>query len=444
MMSASFNPVLRAAAAVLVFLAAAGGLPGLAGTAAAIAEVELRAGREVHRLERAVARDGRRYFSAMEALRALGLRFSWEPATSRLAFGSGKRAAIAWAGVPSVSVSQQRVPLSAAPFVHRGELMVPIDFAEGPLTAVLGRRVTLAFRGPVPVSPEHAFTTVVLDPGHGGRDPGAIGPDGTMEKDITLAIARRVQDHLRRSSDLTVVLTRETDVFVPLEARVALANAREADLFVSIHLNAAPSRAAVGTETYFLSAVASDEAARASAERENKSLEFEGKHQGAPPTDLALIFADLARSASLRESEVFAAALQERFVQEAASVRGESRGVKQAPFFVLVGAQMPAVLTEVGFISNPKQEQALRAERVQEEIAAAIAKSILAYKAQVDARMGLSTEAESTGARGTSAAGAAGAGAVGPRTAGPEAVGPRAAGASAAGGPGPRGPQAAN
>ncbi len=398
MMSALPSPVLRAAAALLVLAVA--GLPGRVRTAAATAGVELRVGREVHRLERAVARDGRRYFSAMEALRALGLRFSWEPATSRLAFGSGKRAAIAWAGVPSVSVSRQRVPLSAAPFVHRGELMVPVDFAEGPLTAVLGRRVSLVFLGPVPVSPEHAFTTVVLDPGHGGRDPGAIGPGGTAEKDITLAIAKRVRDHLRRSSDLAVVLTRETDVFVPLEARVALANAREADLFVSIHLNAAPSRAAAGTETYFLSAVASDEGARASAERENKSLELEERPPGAPPTDLALIFADLARSASLRESEAFAAALQERFVQEATSVRGESRGVKQAPFFVLVGAQMPAVLTEVGFISNPKQEQALRTERVQEEIAAAIARSILAYKAQVDGRMGLPTEASGAEAPG--------------------------------------------
>ncbi len=405
MTSSPIVPVLRATVAALVFLCAAGSLPGIGPGRSAAAEVELRVGREVHRLERAVARDGRRYFSAAEALRALGLRFSWEPATSRLAFGSGKRAAIAWAGVPSVSVSRQRVPLSAAPFVHGGELMVPIDFAEGPLTAVLGRRVTLSFRGAVPVSPEHAFTTVALDPGHGGRDPGAVGPGGTMEKDITLAIAKRVREHLRRSSDLTVVLTREDDVFVPLEARVALANAREADLFVSIHLNAAPSRAAAGTETYFLSAVASDEAARASAERENRSLEFEERRPGVPPADLAMILADLARSASLRESEAFAAALQERFVQEATSVRGESRGVKQAPFIVLVGAQMPAVLTEVGFISNPRQEQALRTERVQEEIAAAIAKSILAYRAQVDSRLGVSAEARRSGPPEAAAAG---------------------------------------
>jgi N-acetylmuramoyl-L-alanine amidase len=374
---------------VLSFVAALAIAPCAARPAAAASVVELRVGESVHWLERAVARDGRRYFSATEALRVLGLRYSWEPATSRLAFGSGTRAAIMWAGVPSVTVSRQRAPLSAAPFVHRDELMVPADFADGALAAVLGRRVTVVFRGPVPVAPDHAFTTVVLDPGHGGRDSGAVGPGGTMEKDLTLAIAKRVRDRLRRTSDLTVLLAREADVFVPLEGRVAMANAREADLFISIHLNAAHARAVAGTETYFLSAVASDESARASAERENKSLELEEKRPGAPPADLALIFADLARSASLRESEAFAAMLQERFVEEAPSVRGESRGVKQAPFFVLVGAEMPAVLTEVGFISNPEQERALRSERVQEEIARSLARSILAFKAQADSRMGL-------------------------------------------------------
>ncbi len=374
---------------VLSVVAAWAAAPGAARAAPAASGIELRIGESVHRLERAVARDGRRYFSAPEALRALGVRYSWEPATSRLAFGSGRRAAIVWAGVPSVMVSRQRAPLSAAPFVHRDELMVPADFAEGALAAVLGRRVTVVFRGPVPVAPDHMFATVVLDPGHGGRDSGAVGPGGTMEKDLTLAIAKRVRDRLRRTSDLTVLLTREADVFVPLEGRVAMANAREADLFVSIHLNAAPTRAVTGTETYFLSAVASDESARASAERENKSLELEEKRPGAPPADLALIFADLARSASLRESEAFAAMLQERFVQDAPSVRGESRGVKQAPFFVLVGAEMPAVLTEVGFISNPEQERALRSTRVQEEIARSLARSILAFKVQADGRMGL-------------------------------------------------------
>lgn len=386
------TPIDRAARALAVLLplvAAWVAAPGAARAATAAPQVELRVGREVHRLARAVARDGRRYFSAPEALRALGLAYSWEPATSRLAFGSGRRAAIVWAGVPSVTVSRQRAPLSAAPFVHRNELMVPADFAEGALAAVLGRRVTVAFRGSVPVAPERAFATVALDPGHGGSDAGAIGPGGTMEKDLTLAIAKRVRGHLRRTSDLTVLLTRETDVFVPLEGRVAMANAREADLFVSIHLNAAQARAVSGTETYFLSAVASDEAARASAERENRSLELEEKRPGAPPADLALILADLARSASLRESETFAAMLQERFAEEAPSVRGESRGVKQAPFFVLVGARMPAVLTEVGFISNPEQERALRSERVQEEIARSIVRAVLAFKALADSRMGL-------------------------------------------------------
>ncbi len=396
-----YLPRLLATAAV-AWLALTAGAAGPAGAATPPSGAELRVGSEVHRLARAVARDGRRFFSASEAMRALKLRHAWEPATARLAFGSGKRAGIVWAGIPSVTVSRQRVPLSAAPFVYKDELMVPVDFAERALAAIVGRRMTVAFAGPVPLAPpERAFSRVVLDPGHGGRDAGAVGPRGTQEKDLTLAIAKRARDILARRADLEVLLTRETDVFVPLQGRVAMANARGADLFVSIHLNAAPSRHAIGTETYFLSAVASDDAARASAEFENKSLELEEKVPGAPPADLAFILGDLARSASIKESEAFAANLQDRFISEAPSVRGINRGVKQAPFYVLVGAQMPAVLTEVGFISNPQQEAALRSPRVQDEIAHAIARSVLAYRDAVNSAMGLSAEDGVAGPRPT-------------------------------------------
>ncbi|HWP34410.1 MAG TPA: N-acetylmuramoyl-L-alanine amidase, partial [Thermodesulfobacteriota bacterium] len=338
---ATARPACAAVAGLLLVLALA---PAAAGAASGSvsAAAELLVGKRAYRLERAVTREARRYFSAQEALKAAGLRYSWEPATGRLAFGTGGRAAIVWAGVPSVSVNRRRVPLSAPPFVLRDELMVPADFADGPLAAVVGQPVRVVFRGPVPVAPAYAFTTVVLDPGHGGRDTGAVGPGGTLEKDLTLAIARRVRERLRRASDLTVLLTRDADVFVPLEARVALANARGADLFVSIHLNSAPNPAAAGTETYFLSAVASDEAARASAERENRSLELEGRPAGTPPPDIGLILADLLRSAALRESEAFAALLEDRLAGLAPGPGGDSRGVKQAPFFVLVGARMPA------------------------------------------------------------------------------------------------------
>lgn len=378
----------------LVFLALLAAAPGHAADTAkpaarVAAAVELRAGGEVYHLERALTRDGRRFFSAPEAMRALRLRHAFEPATGRLVFGGGKRAGLVWAGIASATVSRQRVALSAAPFVHRNELMVPADFAEGPLAAVTGRRVAVAFLGPVPLAPERGFSLVVLDPGHGGRDTGAVGPAGTMEKDLTLAIAKRARAKLSKAGGVDVLLTRETDVFVPLAGRVALANARQADLFVSIHLNAAPSPHATGTETYFLSAVASDEAARASAEFENRSLALEETRPDPASPGLAFILGDLARSASIRESEEFAAALQDRFGAEAPSVRGVNRGVKQAPFYVLVGAEMPAVLTEVGFVSNPQQEKALRSARVQEEIAEAVARSVLAYKARVDAGLGL-------------------------------------------------------
>lgn len=218
---------------------------------------------------------------------------------------------------------------------------------------------------------------VVVDPGHGGEKDGAIGPGGTKEKDVALAIARELADLLEARGH-EVILTRDRDVSLGLTPRIELANQREADLFVSIHANSAPSaRSRVqGVETYFLSAEASDAQALALAEQENADEEEAER----PSDPLGFILADLARMEAHVGSSRLAVEIHQSLVRASGA---RDRGVRQAPFFVLSGARMPAVLVEVGYISHPHEEKRLARLEDQARIARAIADGIEAYGRQV-------------------------------------------------------------
>lgn len=222
--------------------------------------------------------------------------------------------------------------------------------------------------------------TAVIDPGHGGELTGATSPRGDQEKDLTLQIARRTKRRLERLGG-RVVLTRTGDTRVPLANRAAVANALDADLFVSIHLNSMPTeasrRTSSGVETYFLSADASDAGAEASAARENADR-LAGEPAPDPNDPVAAILDDLESAAALAGSSRLAYALHEKLV---GALRAENRGVKQAPFYVLAGARMPAVLLEVGFISNEEEAARLRTPEHQERIAAAVAEGVAAWRA---------------------------------------------------------------
>ena len=221
-----------------------------------------------------------------------------------------------------------------------------------------------------------AFVAVV-DPGHGGEQTGATGPGGLREKQLTLQIARRVARRLERLG-ARVILTRAVDEAVPLEKRAALANVQKADLFLSIHLNAMPGRARAwtqGVETYFLSADATDASARAVAARENADrLAGEERDLDDP---VAGILESLGNAEALEESSRLAYAIHERLVSR---VRAENRGVKQAPFYVLAGARMAAVLVEVGFLSHRLEGRRLSQASYQEEVAAGIAEGVDSWR----------------------------------------------------------------
>lgn len=232
--------------------------------------------------------------------------------------------------------------------------------------------------GVKPVDPP-GIRTIVIDPGHGGKEVGAIGPGGLMEKDLTLAISRKLADALAAKVGARVVLTREDDSVVSLDQRTAIANQYKADLFLSVHLNAAVVKGAKGSETYFLSLEASDELARKAAETENASASD-------PASDLKLILWDLAQQAYLDESSRLASLIQE----EMNTVSGvANRGVKQAPFKVLVGATMPAALVEIGFISNPEEEAKLQTPAFQDTMVEALVKAVQRYKVEYETRIGI-------------------------------------------------------
>ncbi len=234
---------------------------------------------------------------------------------------------------------------------------------------------------PRPSEAEPGVRTVVIDPGHGGENPGARGPGGTVEKDIALAIARRVRAELVNARGLSVFLTRDKDVDMALDDRTAIANNSTADLFVSIHANASRARGAKGSEVYFLSYQASDDDSRRIAQLEGAA---EPLPEAAVGTDLALILWDMAQAEHLEESSALASRIQE----ELAVVTGsEGRGVKQAPFRVLVGASMPAVLVEIAFISNPEEEKLLASEAYQAKIAASLARGIERYRRERSVRL---------------------------------------------------------
>lgn len=233
-----------------------------------------------------------------------------------------------------------------------------------------------------------ALRVVVIDPGHGGSDTGAKGPGGTLEKDVALLIARRLRAQLINSLGLQVFLTRDGDQELSLDQRTAIANNYKADLFISIHANASRATGARGSEVYFLAYQASDDESRKVALAEGALPEAAeaGLAGGGAPSDVALILWDMAQAEHLEESSALASRLQEE-LSEIDGTRG--RGVKQAPFRVLVGAAMPATLVEVAFISNPEEEKQLVSEAWQGRVAAALARGVSRYETERARRLGL-------------------------------------------------------
>ena len=214
---------------------------------------------------------------------------------------------------------------------------------------------------------------VMLDPGHGGKDPGAIGPTGLKEKDVVLTIGRMVREKLARYRQFEVEMTRDSDVFIPLEERTAMANQGNADIFVSLHINSSRNRNVRGISTYVLSRATDREALELAARENGVSVK--------KLSEVKFIIDDLSTYGRKKESLKLAKTVNDAIVRNIGSRHGpvHDLGLKQAPFYVLVGARMTAVLVETSFISNRKEERRLRRHAYLETIADSVVEAIRYY-----------------------------------------------------------------
>ncbi len=214
---------------------------------------------------------------------------------------------------------------------------------------------------------------IVLDPGHGGKDPGASA-FGLKEKDIVLKIAKKLAPILERETGAEVILTRDNDTFIPLEERTGIANANEADLFISLHINAHPSPKVHGLETYYLNLSTNAEAMRVAA--------FENATSTHQMSDLQDILSDIMKNSKINESSRLAGFVHNSLcngIEGVQKKKFKNLGVKQAPFYVLIGAEMPAILIEVAFITNPADSENLNTDTFLDIIADDIVTGVQSY-----------------------------------------------------------------
>ena len=246
------------------------------------------------------------------------------------------------------------------------------EAAKGEKTSRLGAPLRDT-KAALPLANATGIRKIVIDPGHGGKDPGAIGVGGIMEKDVVLSIAKKLALKLKNEMGVQVVLTRNDDRFVALEDRTHRANAEDADLFISLHMNASASGEARGVETYYLDNT-SDEAALRLAARENG-----GARKNV--SDLQFILSDMTQNLKLEDSITLAHRLQQSVVGGMTETVGEVRdlGVKTALFYVLVGARMPSVLVEMFFVTHRVEGPAMSREASQDAMANSLFDGIQKY-----------------------------------------------------------------
>jgi N-acetylmuramoyl-L-alanine amidase len=236
--------------------------------------------------------------------------------------------------------------------------------------------------GPPPpgadLTPPGLWHTIAIDPGHGGDEPGARGAAGGLEKDVTLAVARKLKAAIEGRLGIRVLLTRDADATVSLDERAARANNNKADLFLSLHANASPSAAASGAEVFYLSLDEYGSEARRAADTESPSAPVFGGGTRA----IELILWEMAQARHIDQSATLAAIIEQELRRQ---VPMSSRAIQQAPFRVLVGANMPAVLVEMGFMTNRDDEERLMSDQYQNTVAQVLVDSLVRFRDQLRA-----------------------------------------------------------
>jgi len=269
------------------------------------------------------------------------------------------------------------------PRIENGCYYLPAKFITDALPMILPEQVKkqgsrIAIEKPV----DNSIRTIVLDPGHGGKDPGAVGFRKTHESDITLSIALSLKAMLEKELGVRVLLTRSANEFVSLNDRTTFANESKADLFISIHCNASKSRAAEGTEVYYLSTARTTESRAVEAMENEVVAKYEGGQTAVKKyDDLTFILSDMMQTEQLEESNALSQKLINNIV---IGTSGLDHGVHQAGFYVLRGAFMPAVLIETEYISNLRSEDKLNDPDYQDKLVKSIFYGIKSFKYQYD------------------------------------------------------------
>ena len=318
--------------------------------------------------------------------KAYQLRWDWDIIGKKATLTDGETIMKLVLDCPVVVINGRSKRLSDNIKVYNGLIMVPVS-AKRSIFDTTFRKTPVRRKFKKASSQPSLVKTIVIDPGHGGRDPGAIGRSGLKEKDITLSIAKRLAQELRKRG-INVVLTRDSDKFVSLWKRSQIANSHKASFFISIHANSARARKAEGLEVYYLSD-ATDDTARALAAAENASLDLEKSSFDAekPSTDLEATLWDMLYTENRIESKELASEICQGIDSK---LYLHNRGVKSARFYVLKGTRMPSVLIEVGFISNQKEEIRLKSAYYHQQLAESISKGILSYAQKYERTAGFS------------------------------------------------------
>ncbi len=325
-------------------------------------------------LSQAVKIDGKDYLPATVVAMYYQMKWEWDLVAKKAELIKGKDILAFYVGMEYAVVNSRPERISYPAVFYEGAVVIPADFAAQRITQILGLPKT-AIRPPPKPAQKYTIRKVVVDAGHGGQDPGAIGITGLKEKDVTLDMVRRIKDELS-ASGIDVILTRDRDKFVSLSERTRIANDNDVDFFVSIHANANRSRNIRGFEVYYLSD-AVDDTARATEAAENSFLKIDDSSFYVRNTDLEATVWDLVYTEN-REESIELAKYIAKSVDNSTSLK--NRGIRSARFYVLKGAQMPSVLVEVGYISNAAEERNLKDKSYRQAEASAIARGILNYK----------------------------------------------------------------
>ncbi|MCK4249258.1 MAG: N-acetylmuramoyl-L-alanine amidase [Candidatus Omnitrophica bacterium] len=328
-------------------------------------------------MNKSIVLKGTKYIPLILICQSHEIDWGWDPVIRRVRISKNNRQVVLSPGQKKILVEERAEEFNRPVMIHKGSIVIPANELKKLLKFLEpGVPGTNRFTSSLGL---YSMKRVVIDPGHGGKDPGAIGRTGLKEKNVVLDISLKLKKMLQ-TKGIQVIMTRTDDTFIPLRKRAQIANDYKADFFISIHANSARHRGADGFEVFYLSE-AIDDNARAVAAAENEALKFEDNSEALLTDISAAIVWDIINTENRLESvelaDTLCSAVEDRQLLK-------NRGVKSANFCVLRGTRMPAVLVEVGFLSNSGEESRLADKNYRYRIAETLASGVIKYKKLYD------------------------------------------------------------